>query len=111
MGAHPTHPETDFADSHARAIGDQSSQSTTRQQSLIRLENFQEVTCRVTDLDQDDQAVRIELSVGTLEYPIGSREAEISMEELSGQIGNRVSIIRTPSTTDPLRIHVLGSGK
>ena len=110
-GAFPTQPAADFAEAHTRAIGEQSSRATTPQFTLIRLGEYQEISGKLVALDEDKEAVRIVLSVGTLEYPIGSREAEICVKELSGQIGHRVSIIRTPSTTDPLRIQLPGLGE
>lgn len=110
-GALPTHLDTELAEPHPTAGGDRPSHLTSRQEKLIRLREFQEASGRLLAIDEGGEQVSIVLSVGTLQYPSHSREAEICLEEFREEVGNRVSILRTPSRTNPIRVHVVGSGE
>lgn len=76
-------------------------------QQPIRLGYFQEISGWVEAIEEDQTEIRLVLSVGTLQYPLLSREAEICRQTLSEQIGNRVAIIRTRSIEEPIRVQVL----
>lgn len=72
----------------------------------IQLAPYEEVCGEVIALKQDNVTVQVDLSVGTLRYPISSPEAGICLSRLSDHVGDRVSILRVPSQTTPIRIHV-----
>lgn len=100
---------SELAEPHPNAGGDRPSQLTSRQEKLLRLGEFQEASGRLLAIDEGGEKVSIVLSIGTLQFSSQSREAEICLEAFREEIGNRVSILRTPSKTNPLRVRAVGS--
>ena len=72
----------------------------------IQLAPYEEVCGEVIALKQDNLTVQVDLSVGTLRYPISSPEAGICLARLADHVGDRVSILRVPSQSNPIRIYV-----
>lgn len=87
-------------------VGESTSESFDRSHREIRLATYEEVCGVLQALKQDNVAVQVVLSAGTLRFPVGSPEAGICLAALTDLIGERVSILRTPSQTDPIKIHI-----
>lgn len=67
---------------------------------------YEELCGGLVEIRRTDTEVVVELSAGTLRYPSGSREATLCAQELAGNEGSRVGILRVPATDEPLRFRV-----
>jgi hypothetical protein len=72
----------------------------------VHLDPWEELTGELVEITVGDGRVIVELSGGTLAYPIDSVEADQMQEELTGMKGRTVGILRTDNTESPLAISV-----
>lgn len=72
----------------------------------VHLDPWEELTGELVEITAADGRVIVELSGGTLAYPIDSLEADQMQKELTGMEGRTVGILRTDNTDSPLAITV-----
>lgn len=81
-------------------------QSARDMDSHVTLGAFEEIRGQLETIQQDDSAIYIGLSSGTLRFPVGTPEAKLCKRELHGQEGADVAILRVPVGERPLRIKI-----
>lgn len=71
----------------------------------IFLAPFEELCGRVIDLQRTDVDLVVNLTSGTLVFPLNSTEAAICEDELEGNAGNWVSILRISDPDNPILVN------
>lgn len=71
----------------------------------IFLAPFEELCGRVIDLQRTDVDLVVKLTSGTLVFPLNSTEAAICEDELEGNAGNWVSILRISDPDNPILVN------
>ena len=71
------------------------------------LNSWEELIGELETLEIADGEFIVQLSTGSLAYPIGSERATYLEEELTGHEGSRVSILRTDLKDQPILLTIL----
>lgn len=71
---------------------------------VVHLSPFEEICGDLKNLHRGNGMLYARLTVGTLEFPMNSTEAEICERELADKIGERVRILRVPDVEEPIVI-------
>ena len=71
---------------------------------VVHLGPFEEICGQLKKLHRVGGMLYVRLTVGTLEFPMNSAEAEICERELTDKIGQRVSILSVPDVEEPIVI-------
>jgi hypothetical protein len=72
----------------------------------VQLDRWEELTGELVGITVTDGRVIVDLSGGTLAYPLDSVEADQMQKELTGMEGRTVGILRTDNTDSPLAITI-----
>lgn len=67
---------------------------------------FEEIVGELHTIEHSGGLVYVRLSTGTLRFEDSSRKAEICRQNLAGHEGDRVGILRTTLTEEPLVVRI-----
>lgn len=80
-----------------KAIGDK---------EVVSLSPWEEVTGRLLRVEETEDQLIVHLATGVLVFDIGTTRSEIIREQLLGKDDYIVSILRTDSPTNPIRLDI-----
>ena len=81
-------------------------QPPTRNDETVFLKPWEEITGELHGITKADEGIIIALSQGDIVFQQQSDEAAIVVDELEGEEGSKVSLLRTDFKYQPIRVQI-----